>query len=101
MWDDGQEPQRLASAKLLEEVPQLCDLLEHDQVEAARSAVRVPVLELRPGPWRREQITEAGVQSFGAIVVSGLITRHLDIGGHPALDLLGPGDLLGAHEMSD
>jgi CRP-like cAMP-binding protein len=89
------------SGKLLDEVPQLCDLLEPDQVDAARSAVRVPVVELQPGPWRRETIAEAGVQSFGAFVVSGLITRHLDIGGHPSLDLLGPGDLVSAHEMSD
>jgi CRP/FNR family transcriptional regulator, cyclic AMP receptor protein len=102
MWDEGREQQqRTASAKLLEELPQLCDLLEHDQVEAARQAVRVPVIELRPGPWTRAMIAEAGVQSFGAVVVSGLVTRHLDIGGHPALDLLGPGDLIGAHEMSD
>jgi hypothetical protein len=36
---------------------------------------------------------------FGAIVVSGLLTRTVDIGGYPGLDVHGPGDVLAAHAL--
>lgn len=86
-------------AELLGVVPQLGDFLEPAHVKAARWALRVPVIELPAGPLDREGLVAGG--GFGAVVLSGLLMRHLDIGGHPALDLHGPGDLIGVRSVAD
>jgi CRP/FNR family cyclic AMP-dependent transcriptional regulator len=92
-------PQR--SARLLEIVPQLGDAVEPEQQEAARAALRVPVVDLAVGAWDRGELLATSGHAFGAVVLTGLVTRHLDIGGHPALDLHGPGDLLGVQGLPE
>src|SRR5437763_15730312 len=87
------------SARLLDEVPELAEFLAPEQAEAARSGVRVPALWLPVGPFGREEIVSAGTDGFAAVILDGLITRQLDIGSQPALELYGPGDLLAARPL--
>src|SRR5688572_21306673 len=86
---------------LLDEVPELAALLDAEQAAAARAALAVPLLELPAGPWSRAQVTDSGSDGFAAIILDGLVTRHLDIGGRPALQLHGPGDLVGARPFAE
>jgi CRP/FNR family cyclic AMP-dependent transcriptional regulator len=86
---------------LLDAVPELAEMLDAEQARGARSALRVAVLDVPAGVVSRERIAAGGTHGFGAVVLDGLVTRHLDIGGHPALQLYGPGDLLAARPCSE
>lgn len=81
---------------LLDADPDLAAHVEADERMRARAIVSTPALELPTGPWDRSALSEWGERTFGAVVLSGLITRHLDVGGHPGLEFYGPGDLIGA-----
>lgn len=81
---------------LLDADPDLAAHIEVEQRARARAIVSTPVLDLPAGPWDRAGLADAGERAFGAVVLSGLITRHLDLGGHPGLEFYGPGDLIGA-----
>src|SRR4051794_8162288 len=86
---------------LLDELPELAELLDEDQAAAARATLAVPALELPTGPCHRAAISDGGSEAFAAIVLDGLITRHVGIGGQPALQLHGPGDVLGAQPFPE
>jgi hypothetical protein len=51
------------------------------------------------GAWKRQELAGQPNNPFGAVVISGLLTRHVDIGGYPGIDLYGPGDLLPVHDL--
>ena len=88
------------SLHLLDVVPELAHALDAEQRAAARDAVRLAVVDLPPGPWVRETIDGGPKTCFGAVVVAGLLTRRVDIGGHPALTLHGPGDMIGSRPLA-
>lgn len=88
-------PSRLA---LLEIHPELALHIDPEHREQARGALTVPALTVGSGRWHQGAITETGRRAFGAIVASGLVCRTLHIGGHPAIELYGPGDVI-AGEM--
>jgi CRP/FNR family transcriptional regulator, cyclic AMP receptor protein len=94
-FQDGHD----GAVRLLDVAPQLAEHLPEDQARAARAAVLAPTIELRRGPWDRERICRHANHPFGAIVVSGLLTRTVDVGGYPGLDLHGPGDVIGARDL--
>lgn len=87
------------SVALLDVDPDLAAHVEIEQRARARAIVSTPVLDLAAGPWDRTGLADLGERTFGAIVLSGLITRHLDVGGHPGLEFYGPGDVIGAWEL--
>jgi CRP/FNR family transcriptional regulator, cyclic AMP receptor protein len=87
------------AVRLLDVAPQLAEHLPEDQARAARAAIIAPMIELRRGAWDREAIARHAHSPFGAIVVSGLLARTVDIGGYPGLDVHGPGDVIGAHDL--
>jgi CRP-like cAMP-binding protein len=84
--------QQLARLRLLDIEPDLGRFLTaEDRAEAGR--MTVPILIASPGKFDLEvRLREAG--AFGAILVGGLLTHRLVFGDHPALRLLGPGDVL-------
>src|SRR4051794_10011687 len=89
-----------ASVLLLEALPELTEFVAHDQAQVARASLRVPAIQIPAGPLTPQQLTASGSDAFAAVVLDGLITRHLDIGGHPALQLHGPGDVVAARPVA-
>lgn len=87
------------AVRLLDVAPQLAEHLPEDQVRGARAALLAPTIELRRGAWEREEICHHPHHPFGAIVVSGLLARTVDVGGYPGLDVYGPGDVIGARDL--
>lgn len=84
---------------LLEEHPELALHVDPEHREQARAGLSVPCLALRTGDWDPAVIGATGRQAFGAIVSSGLLCRTLHTGGHPALELFGPGDVIGGSSL--
>jgi CRP-like cAMP-binding protein len=78
---------------LLEVDPDLARHLAPDDAEQARAALTLPVVKLPAGRLRLSDVEDAGVHPFAGYVVSGLLTRDIDIGAQPALELLGPGGI--------
>jgi CRP-like cAMP-binding protein len=83
------------AVRLLDQLPQLTEHLRPADARLARSRVVAPAVQLAPGRCDEIASTVRGSRAFGAIVVSGLLTRHVDIGGHPGMCFYGPGDVLG------
>src|SRR6185437_10386136 len=78
--------------RLLEIEPDLGRFLISQEREEARR-ITVAVLSLGPGMVDLEaRLENAG--AFGAIVVDGVLMHRPVFGDHPALRLLGPGDVL-------
>jgi CRP/FNR family transcriptional regulator, cyclic AMP receptor protein len=94
--DDRVAPPGVA---LLDADPDLAMHIEPEQRARARAIVTTSVLELPAGPWDRAGLADEGEKTFGALVLSGLITRHLDVGGHPGLEFYGQGDVIGSWEL--
>jgi CRP/FNR family transcriptional regulator, cyclic AMP receptor protein len=69
-------------------------LTPEERAEASR--LTVPVLTLAKGSVNFDaQLRSAG--AFGAVIVEGVLLHRLVFGEHPALRLLGPGDILARH----
>lgn len=83
-----------ARIPLLEVDPDLARHLPAEDAERARAALSVPVCEVAPGTLKLSSLADNGINPFAAYVVSGLLTRQVDIGGQPALELLGHGDVI-------
>jgi hypothetical protein len=96
-WTDGATAP--GTVRLLEVLPQLGDDLVPEQARLAQRAIVAPVLHVARGTWERSELACQPHHPFGAVVVSGLLTRHVDIGGYPGIDLYGPGDLLPVHDL--
>lgn len=78
--------------RLLEVEPDLGRFLTDEERTEARR-VTAPVLTLGRGKLDLEsRLRDAG--AFGAVIVEGVLMHRLVFGGHPALRLLGPGDVL-------
>ena len=87
-----------ARIPLLEVDPDLARHLNADDAEQARAALTLAVVNVPAGRLRLSDFEADGVNPFAAYVVSGLLTHDIDIGGQPALELLGPGDIfVGRH----
>jgi hypothetical protein len=87
------------AVRLLDVAPRLADHLDAEQARTAREAVTAPVVAIPRGPWDRAAIAEHPHRPFGAIVLSGLLARHVDIGGYPGLEVVGPGDTISARGL--
>jgi len=79
---------------LLEADPDLARLVAASEVPRARSSVTVPLVSLAEGRFEPSEILETGTNPFAALILSGLISREITVGGQPTLRLLGPGDLV-------
>jgi CRP-like cAMP-binding protein len=78
---------------LLDADPDLAECIAVEDREAARLGTWVVSVVVGPGPFEPESVFAAGADGFGALVVSGLVTREVSVGGEPALRLLGPGEI--------
>jgi CRP-like cAMP-binding protein len=88
-----------ATVRLLDALPGLAEHLTIEEAEVARRALVAPVHTVPRGPWDRSMFAHHPHHPFGAVVVSGLLARHVDIGGYPGLELHGPGDIVAGREL--
>jgi CRP-like cAMP-binding protein len=86
---------------LLDALPELLEHLDADEAQTATHCVTAPVVALGPGRCEHGDLIPSGAHPFGALVLSGLLTRHVDIGGSPGLCFLGRGDLIGGLALQE
>jgi CRP-like cAMP-binding protein len=77
----------------------LCDLDEVTAEHLRRRAV-APALRLDPGTWTPPAI-DAAEGCLGLLVIDGLLSRRVRIGGRECCELLGAGDLLRPWDAED
>jgi CRP-like cAMP-binding protein len=83
---------RPGSVRLLEVEPDLASGLADEERQLA-AQIAVPVMHVAPGELQPGELL-AWERAFGAIVLDGMVLQRSAIGGHAALRLLGPGDML-------
>jgi CRP-like cAMP-binding protein len=80
--------------RVLEEMPQLQSELDAASARAARVRCVAPKLLLDEGRWSPPDDGERCRGSLGLLVMAGLLSRTVEVEGHRAQELLGPGDVL-------
>jgi hypothetical protein len=84
--------------------PDLVTGLETDEVQAARNALRVPVVSVAPGRCELGLCAEAADahgQPLGAVIVEGLLIGETWLAGQVSAQIHGPGDLLNPNRDQD
>ncbi len=97
MADVAPRPTRARTAQriqLLHAVPELTEHLGPEVSASAREQLEAPVVAVPRGPRAPDELGGGDAHAFGAVLISGLVARRVDVGGHPGLDLYGPGDLI-------
>lgn len=82
----------------MHEDPYLAEGISPRRRERAEDACIARTLKIRRGGWNgppRDHVLDG----FGLLVLEGLLLRRVDVGARSAAELLGPGDLLRAHEV--
>lgn len=80
---------------VLDADPELAERLPREELEAACRTLQAHVITVEPGPWEPARtIGRPDQPVFGLLVIDGLVTRQVGIGGRPTTELLGAGDLL-------
>ncbi len=74
--------------------PDLADLLDADELAAARGRALTRVRRLSPGEWDAAGAIDRDHHHRGFLIIHGLLTREVDVLGRRAIELLGPGDVL-------
>src|SRR4051795_12398284 len=80
--------------RLLEAQPDLADGLSPEEEAQARRHVVALLDSVEPGPWEPGARYATDPAFFGLLVVDGMISRDVELGGRRCSELLGPGDLL-------
>src|SRR3954465_8948891 len=79
---------------LLEAQPDLADGLSPEDEAQARRHVVALLDSVDQGPWEPGARYPADPAFFGLLVIDGMISRDVELGGRRCSELLGPGDLL-------
>lgn len=74
--------------------PELCDLLDPQDLDRARRETRTLVRHLTQGSWDAEAAYEDELHHKGFLVVDGLVSREVDVMGRRCVELIGPSDVL-------
>jgi len=82
-----------SALSLLDAEPDLANWVVPSERAAAARATRVPEVTVEAGPFDPAAVVSLGRDGFGALVLSGLISREVFLDGRPALRLQGPGDV--------
>ena len=83
-----------ARAYVLDEDPELAELVPDARRGAARQASLAAVLEVGPGMWDARQDADRARDGFGLLVLDGVLIRRVGYGGRFGAELLADGDLL-------
>jgi len=79
---------------LFEADPDLLRHLRPDDVARARTSLAAPLVSIPSGSFDPAALLVGGAHTFAALVVSGMLTYELTLGGQPTLVLMGAGELL-------
>src|SRR3954447_17258596 len=80
--------------RLLEAQPDLADGLSPEEEAQARRQVVALLDNVEPGPWEPGSRYPDDPAFFGLLVIDGMVSRDIELGGRRCSELLGPGDLL-------
>ncbi len=83
-----------ATISIVDADPDLADLLEPDQLERARREALARTLTLSPGEWDAAASIEPERHHRGFLIVSGLLSRDVEVIGRRCVELLGHGDVM-------
>lgn len=84
----------LRKLNLFDAVPSLAASLGADELARARQSAVVAVADLRPGRWTTSTLGPHRPGDLGLLIVSGFMTRDVQLGGTFASELVGGDDLL-------
>ena len=83
-----------ARAYVLDEDPELAELVPEARLGAARQASLAAVLEVGTGMWDAREDADRARDGFGLLVLDGALIRRVGYGGRFGAELLADGDLL-------
>ena len=78
--------------KVLEQDPDLAELVPDDRRALALETCVAPMIEIERGPWTPPP--EAGADVLGLLVIDGVLIRKIAVGNRFAVLLVGSGDLV-------
>ena len=78
--------------RVLEEDPVLLAAVPASSREAARNGLQATRVSAARGHWNVEGLVDPS--ALGILVLEGLLTRNIEIGGTSSSEILGPGDVL-------
>ena len=81
-------------AYVLDEDPELADLVPEVRRAAARQASLAAVLEVPSGMWDAREDSDRARDGFGLLILDGTLIRRVGYGGRFGAELLADGDLL-------
>jgi CRP-like cAMP-binding protein len=84
---------------VIEAQPDLAEGLDPEQIALARRHAIAALETVEPGPWTPSFESTPG--SIGLLVIEGVLTRDVRVGGRSASELLGAGDLLRPWDHDD
>jgi CRP-like cAMP-binding protein len=87
--------------RLLEAQPDLGDGLSPEDEAQARRHVVALLDSVEAGPWDPSKRYAVDPAFFGLLVIDGMISRDVELGGRRCSELLGPGDLLRPWDYDD
>jgi CRP/FNR family transcriptional regulator, cyclic AMP receptor protein len=82
------------SVSVLDHDRDLADVLTDEELADARRLLMARSARLRRGAWRPRRDAGLGEGGLGVLVLEGLLTREVSLGGTTGAELVGPGDLL-------
>lgn len=89
----GSEPAS-ATISIVENDPDLADLIEPQQRDRAEREALARLLQLWPGPWDAGASIEPERHHRGFLIVDGLLSRDVHVIGRQCVELLGHGDVM-------
>jgi CRP/FNR family cyclic AMP-dependent transcriptional regulator len=81
-------------AYVLDEDPELAELVPEPRRDAARQASLAAVLEVGNGMWDARDDADRARDGFGLLILEGVLIRRVGYGGRFGAELLADGDLL-------
>ncbi len=96
--DSGNRP---AGVRVFEAQPDLIEGLDDEQTALARKHAVAVLDTIEPGSWEPLRTYDPSPGSIGLLVIDGMLTRDIRLGGRTCSELLGPGDLLRPWDFED